>query len=193
MKDESSRPNSVFKMNNKLIWIVKDFEVIAKPDVRIGNPASFDPSNILSQSSDQAPVPTTPSPSFKAVPSNGISAPPAGPSKRPLDSPNNDYTGDRFASIIFSIFNYISPHDENIAQYELYDTTISGGSKLGLAVNYYTGVEVNSGKHYIITITAVKSFIVQAQLNGTRQNKLYCENVVILNVVIPTTEWHIAG
>ena len=27
MKDDGDRPNSIFKMNNKLIWIVRDFEV----------------------------------------------------------------------------------------------------------------------------------------------------------------------
>ena len=27
MRDDGLRPNSIFKMNNKLIWIVRDFEV----------------------------------------------------------------------------------------------------------------------------------------------------------------------
>ena len=106
MKDDSSRPNSIFKMNNKLIWIVKDFEVVAESDARIGNPVPIDPSTFsagnepdvaaaVAATAMSASVPTTPSPSGKLTATTNPVAAPAGPLKRPLESPDSEPMDER--------------------------------------------------------------------------------------------------
>ncbi len=79
--------NTMFKMGNKLIWVVKNFEVLASDlTERIGNPSNFDMSSVSSnQEAAETPTPATPSPSSRGSAGCG-SAPPAVPSKRSHDT-----------------------------------------------------------------------------------------------------------
>jgi hypothetical protein len=98
MTNAGTRPNTIFKMNNKLVWIVRDFEVVAEPGQRIGNPAPFDPANVAPDPADQLPAPTTPSSSgAKLAPES--STPPAVPLKRPFGSTDREDVDERFVDL----------------------------------------------------------------------------------------------
>ena len=55
MKSGSDRKNTFVKLNNKFIWIVKVFEVVAEAGTRIGNPVPLDPAQFLNDPVDQGP------------------------------------------------------------------------------------------------------------------------------------------
>ncbi len=93
-------PNTIFKMSNKLIWVVKNFEVLASDlTERIGNPSNFDMSSLITNlEAAENPTPATPSPSSRGA-SALSSVPPAGPSKRSHDA--SDREDDRYFKRFF--------------------------------------------------------------------------------------------